>query len=87
MFLGDLDVNAELVKLGHAWAFRHYMRKVEDANLCQLEDEARTAKRGLWGLPKNQRVAPWEWRRRKNLVRFTEFSNETAQSCIATIGG
>ncbi len=49
----------------------------DNANLCTLEHEARTARRGLWSLPKNQRIAPWEWRRRKNLDAFTDYSTET----------
>src|SRR5262245_60707498 len=33
IYLDDLNVNAELVGRGHAWAFRRYMRKT-DAALC-----------------------------------------------------
>jgi len=86
VFLGDLNVNSELVRQGHAWAFRKYMRKREDAYLCQLEHEARTAKRGLWALPKDQRIAPWEWRHHNNLGAFTDYSNETTANCVAAIG-
>ena len=49
VFLGDLNVNLELVKRGHAWAYRQYMRK-EDSALCINEAAARTAKKGLWAL-------------------------------------
>lgn len=41
VFLEDLNVNDELVRLGHAWAFRKYMRASEDGYLCELEFEAR----------------------------------------------
>lgn len=85
IFLGDIDINAELVQHGHAWAYRRYMRK-SDAALCADEAQARLAKRGLWSLPKNDRIAPWEWRRRKTLEAFTDYSNETTQHCVASIG-
>lgn len=85
IFLGDIDINAELVQQGHAWAYRRYMRKT-DAALCADEAQARLAKRGLWSLPKNERIAPWEWRRRKTLDALTDYSNETTQHCVAAIG-
>ena len=61
IFVDDPDVSAELVRQGAAWVYRKYAK---DQNLYKLEDEARADKRGLWGLPEAQRVAPWEWRRR-----------------------
>lgn len=84
VFFGDLNVNLELVKRGHAWAYRQYMRK-EDSALCINEAAARTAKKGLWAA-RERPVAPWEWRRKKSLKTFTEYSKETAAACIAAIG-
>lgn len=57
--LGNLDVNAEMIRTGHAWAYRAYLT---DEALLTLEDEARQQKRGLWSLPASQRIPPWEWR-------------------------
>jgi endonuclease YncB( thermonuclease family) len=85
VFRDELNVNLELVKRGHAWAYRQYMRK-QDSALCINESAARTAKRGLWTLPKDERVAPWEWRRKKSLKTFTDYTRETAATCIAAIG-
>lgn len=85
IYLGDIDINAELVQQGHAWAYRRYMRKA-DAALCADEAQARLARRGLWSLPTNERIAPWEWRKRKTLGAFTDYSNETTQHCVASIG-
>jgi endonuclease YncB( thermonuclease family) len=85
VFLGDLNVNLELVKRGHAWAYRQYMRK-EDSALCINEAAARTAKKGLWALPVDQRIPPWEWRRKKTRAAPTDYSQETAAECIAAIG-
>lgn len=84
VFMGDLNVNLELVKRGHAWAYRQYMRK-EDSALCINEAAARTAKKGLWA-SKERPVAPWEWRRKKTRAAPTDYSQETAALCIAAIG-
>lgn len=62
VFGGDLDVNAEMIRQGAAWAFRKYLT---DQSLLALEEEARTARRGLWALPERERLPPWEWRAAK----------------------
>jgi endonuclease YncB( thermonuclease family) len=82
---GGVDVNAELVRLGHAWAYRKYMRKA-DAALCANEAEARLARRGLWSLPRDERIAPWEYRKRNKLDHFTDYSASTIGQCVAAIG-
>ena len=53
------DVNRELVREGHAWVYRQWLR---DATLLDDEAHARAARAGLWSLPENERVPPWEWR-------------------------
>lgn len=57
VWLGERDINRELVREGHAWVYRHYL---EDRSLLDDEAAAREAGRGLWGLP--DPVAPWDWR-------------------------
>lgn len=84
IFLGDVNVNLELVKRGHAWAYRQYMRE-EDSALCINEAAARTAKKGLWA-SRERPVAPWEWRRKKTRAAPADYSRETAALCIAAIG-
>lgn len=84
IYIDDLNVNAELVSRGHAWAFRRYMRKA-DAALCKLEADARSAKRGLWSARSDEIEAPWEWRNKK-LKLVTDFSTETESDCVAAIG-
>lgn len=56
--LAGLDVNAELVRHGHAWASS---RDTADP-LRVLQDEARHARRGLWAEP--EPTPPWTWRRK-----------------------
>ncbi len=60
VYVGSVDVNAELVKQGAAWAYRQYLK---DQSLLALEAEAKAAKRGLWGLPEAERCPPWDWRK------------------------
>ena len=57
--IGELDVNAEMLRRGAAWAYRKHTK---DRELFRLEKEARDARRGLWALPKEARVPPWKWR-------------------------
>jgi endonuclease YncB( thermonuclease family) len=60
VYVGSLDVNAELVKQGAAWVYRQYLK---DQSLLALEQQAKAAKRGLWGLPETERCPPWDWRK------------------------
>jgi endonuclease YncB( thermonuclease family) len=55
-----LDINAEMVKRGHAWVYRRHAR---DQSLFIWEQQARQQKRGLWALAEAQRTPPWQWRR------------------------
>ncbi|MDO4764084.1 MAG: thermonuclease family protein [Flavobacteriaceae bacterium] len=62
VFVGNLNVNQELVKQGLAWHFKKYSKSKEYA---QLENSARKRKVGIWSEKKP--IAPWEWRKmRKN---------------------
>jgi endonuclease YncB( thermonuclease family) len=60
VYVGNLDVNAEMIRQGAAWVYRQYAK---DPSLYRLEEQAKAAKRGLWGLPEAQRCPPWDWRK------------------------
>lgn len=60
VYVGSLDVNAEMIRQGAAWAYRQYLK---DQSLLKLEADAKAAKRGLWGLPEAERCPPWDWRK------------------------
>ena len=68
VYLNNLDVGAEMVSQGHAWVYRQYSN---DFYLYGLEYWARFTQKGLWVLPTDQRVPPWEWRH-TNLSRNTK---------------
>ncbi len=59
VLVDGIDVNREMVREGHAWAYTKYSHTTE---IIELEDSARTAKKGLWALPEKQREPPWLWR-------------------------
>ena len=54
---GDVDAGEEQVKHGMAWVYDRY---VKDPSLNPLQEEAKTAKRGLWA--DSHSTPPWEWR-------------------------
>jgi endonuclease YncB( thermonuclease family) len=59
VYVGDVHVNFEMVRRGHAWAYTRYARSTE---IIDLENLARSERLGLWRLPESQRTAPWVWR-------------------------
>ena len=84
VWLGGQDVNAAMIKTGHAWTYRRY---ADDPAYCGYEKAARDLGRGLWRLPPAERVAPWEWRQRKSREgRFTDYSHESVAACVAALG-
>lgn len=84
LWLGDVDVNAELLRLGVAWVYRRY---AHEPDYCAYEQDARALERGLWGLPSIPPVAPWEWRQReKRRKPFTDYTGQSLAECIASLG-
>ncbi len=59
VFVGDINVNKELIRQGVAWRFKQYNK---DEELAKMEQHARLKKIGLWSHPNP--VAPWEFRRK-----------------------
>lgn len=82
VYLGDENINAWLVKQGHAWAYR---QNTEDPDYCVWENGARSLRRGFWA--REESLAPWEWRQggRGKAIRYTNYSRETAANCIAAM--
>jgi micrococcal nuclease len=80
-----VNVNEVMLKDGHAWAYRRYMR---DTRFCDLEAEARDRKSGLWAQPVSDWVYPPEWRFLKNgeiRILPTPYA-ETREKCIEVLG-
>jgi endonuclease YncB( thermonuclease family) len=84
LWLDGLDVNAEMIRRGAAWVYRRY---ADDPAYCAHEKAARDLRQGLWALPRAQRAAPWEWRKRKTLGgAFTDYDAESVAACVASLG-
>ena len=60
IYVGDICINKELLRLGLAW---HYADYNSDPELAQLEQDARTNKVGLWSQPNPE--SPWDFRHKK----------------------
>ena len=56
--VGGVHVNRDLVAKGLAWRYVQYDKKGE---FTQVEQAAKTARKGLWG--DANPVPPWEWRK------------------------
>lgn len=81
--LRDRNINRELVQQGHAWAYRHYMRR-GDRELCSLEERARRERAGLWAATTAH--APWEYRATAGKGPFTDYGKSTVGECRKAIG-
>ena len=82
------DVDAEMVKSGAAMAERRYLRQLPGGKSYRtFEQSARSAKSGMWSLPADQRIAPWQWRHKKSRTTpFADYGNATIASCVSDVG-
>lgn len=88
VFAGDTDVGAAMIDKGYAWAYRDYLGQVAGAErYCDLEAQARVARRGLWADPPRIWEPPWIVRARKRgePVASRDYATETAAVCRAAI--
>jgi len=79
-----INLNEAMLRAGHAWAYRRYMK---DPKYCDMEQEARSRKLGLWAQPVSDWIYPPEWRFLKNgeiRVLPTPYE-ETREKCIAVL--
>jgi len=77
IYLGERDINREMVREGHAWVYRQYS---SDIVLLEDEDLARGEKAGLWSLPEAERIPPWERRRGDRRPATASLSGTSAEA-------
>jgi len=66
IIVNGIDANLEQVKTGMAWHYKQYQREQsasDRAAYADAENEARTARRGLW--QEAEPTPPWDWRRQQ----------------------
>ena len=63
VWVGNVDINREVIRSGAAWFDAEYAR---DDELYEAERKARNARLGLWALPLENRIEPWVWRQTKH---------------------
>lgn len=62
VYVNGTNVNQELVKYGNCWVYERYAK---DKKLFSYHDDAKKHKVGLWSMPEDQIVAPWDFRSNK----------------------
>ena len=80
-----ININEKMLRDGQAWAYRRYMK---DPKFCDIEAEARDARRGLWAQPVSDWIYPPEWRFLKNgeIRTLPVPYAETREKCVAVLG-
>jgi micrococcal nuclease len=78
------NINEAMLMQGHAWAYRRYMK---DPKFCDMEQEARSKKLGLWAQPVKDWIYPPEWRYLKNgeIRTLPTPYVETREKCIEVL--
>lgn len=62
IWLDKRNINLEMVSEGHAEAFIEYLREPYSSTFIEVEQEAKSARRGIWSLPAYER--PRDFRKR-----------------------
>ena len=73
IWLGNRDINRELVAEGYAWAYRDYLT---DMSLLEDEKSARDEGLGLWSMASP--VPPWQWRRGNRSSAIVDAPEDTS---------
>lgn len=59
-------INSEVVRTGNALIYPKYFSNCEgfQQDMLASQEEAKVKQVGYWGLPTQQQIEPWEWRKR-----------------------
>jgi micrococcal nuclease len=61
VWLGDRNINLEMVAEGWSWAYTQYLDRPHASEYLQAEEQARARRLGLW--QQNNPQPPWEFRK------------------------
>ncbi len=76
VYLGEFDINLELVKAGLAWHYRQ--RELRDKVFVEAQKQARKARRGIWQRGPRA-IPPWEFREALEQAERVESDDHTDQ--------
>ena len=62
LWLGNRNINLEMVKDGYAEAYREYLKDPYRKSFVEAEKEAKTARKGIWALAANERPSAFRGR-------------------------
>lgn len=62
LYLDGQDIGREMIREGHAWAYRGYLHSPDDSDYLRSEEEARNERRGIWRASSPE--PPWVFRHR-----------------------
>ena len=62
IYIGDRNINLQMVQLGAAFAYRQYLKQCDKNAYLNAETRAMRRKLGVWG-PYKPNLKPWEFRR------------------------
>lgn len=65
VWLGNRNINKEMVEEGWAWAYKQYLDRAHVSGYIQAEEQARSKRLGLWKQSNPQ--PPWEFRKQQRL--------------------
>lgn len=59
VYLGEVNINAEMVRAGYAWNYKYS----KDKYYIKLQEKAKAEKKGLW--MDSNAIDPWMWRKER----------------------
>lgn len=83
IFVEDNLVNALMVEEGKALIYRKYLKNCPDSmeELQYAEKQAKQNKKGFWGLPIDEQISPWDWRKNNQRNKSRQKQNQLP-SCV-----
>ena len=75
VFIGNININLEMVKKGLAWHYKYYS---DDKELANAELQARASKVGLWS--HTSQIAPWDYRKGVRADSKAQTDNQKEES-------
>jgi endonuclease YncB( thermonuclease family) len=74
-----VDVSREMVARGAAWYFPRFGK---DRSLVAVQSAAQSARLGLWALPVEQQMPPWEWRKAPRDARPAQQASKPTEGSL-----